>query len=56
MSQQAADSLMSIFGIKRARCEDCKQAIQSVAYPKLYCLFNAEYVANDDQCARWVKK
>jgi hypothetical protein len=48
----AADSLMSIFGMTRAKCCYC---IQSIATDQndLYCTAKGQLVERDDQCESW---
>lgn len=51
-----ADSFMAIFGMHRAKCEGCKHAITSIAYPKMLCKYRDVFVDKDEQCEKWEKK
>lgn len=48
----AADSIMSIFGMTRAKCAHCIQSI-GTDHGDLYCTAKGQLVERDDQCERW---
>jgi hypothetical protein len=48
----AADSLMSIFGLNRAKCCHCIQSI-GTDQQDMYCTLKGQLVERDSQCEEW---